>query len=98
MSATQLMKMRVVDDYRDGGFGGHYAIEVSGDTEWYGDEYIGERKGAERDAARPFADYPVDGQPFVFSSRLKARKALSAAKRAQRERPAECMPMWSADA
>jgi hypothetical protein len=89
-----MMNLRVIDDYGDAGFGGHYAIEVSGDDEWHGDEHIGERVGAEREAARAFASYPTDGQPFVFSSKVKARKALAAARRVQRERPAECLPAW----
>jgi hypothetical protein len=89
-----MMNLRIVDDYGDAGFGGYYAIEVSGDAEWHGDEYIGERSGAERDAARDFASHPTDGQPFVFSSKIKVRKALASARRAQRDRPSECLPAW----
>lgn len=74
--------LRVVDDYGDAGFGGYYAIEVSEDGGWHGDEFIGERACAEREAARPFAAGPVDGEAFVFTSKAKARKALSAARKA----------------
>ena len=77
------MNMRLVDDYGDAGFGGYYAIEVSDDDEWYGDEYLGERPCPEATAALAFMQHRTEPSGVLtWSSKKAASRALAAARRA----------------
>lgn len=78
------MNLRLVDDYGGAGFGGYYAIEVSEDDDWYGDEFLGERDCPAAQAVAQLGA-PRLGQVFAWTSKRKAKKALTAAKRAVKE-------------
>lgn len=76
-------KLRVTDDYGDGGFGGDWAIAVLDDDGFHSGEYLGEC-GTDLplavQAATPFAQHlkPV----LIFQSKKMAQKACAAARAA----------------
>lgn len=78
---AKIKNMRIVDDYNDSGFGGYYAIEVSDDDEFYGDEYLGERDCPESQAVAATGAEKM-GNVFIWTSMKETKKAFKIAKTA----------------
>lgn len=86
-----MVRLKVVDDLGDGGFGGHWAIAVLDEDGYECGEYLGEDRlagmAAVVAAAQPFAMPDTTATALAFQNKKLAQKAAAAARREMRTPP-----------